>query len=602
MATRIYQPEPMHRFKYTRLTENQISRKLRAATAGPSSHSPFSAVLAGNSLRIVTDKGPVFEYTFHSGRELSLSIDGVSPVNAGYGALELKQLVLFSHMVPGTQKGYNLIVDWESNLATVVEVWFSGWDEIRRATQPDAAPRNSEYFDWIKNREVQREMYYGYVDNGGEEPSSRHHITNRLEGKGVHWTKDDGEETLDFYCTVLSSNFIELTRRGGELTFCGPSDYIMINDHQFIYSRVEAEHSGTFTLYLIDLFGMEQAGVRLGFDEADDLEYVMYRGEGEVTGQIATFEVLGNNGKEIAYGNRASPEVKGQRLVYRPMETFPEMTDAEVREQVLNNAHAFGNGEGSGTGGMGGYKSPIIDKLVGKELTIRMDKGPAVEYRFDDLRELRWRNEGERNWNTAFYEAYEPDEDLYFFAHLKEGVYPGECNMVALDMKNGLSTLVHGKTGTLYRNNETTPTFYFGIFEMEGITPARYHRHGWTEELVGEAVTWNYQPGDPGLSSMHLYLTPHTYSWVIFLQDGSGGMQLSSPGWYSKARDGVYIMAWVEEACNGTLGVICFNKYTMHDAGFGFHVGPNGLSMNVIGARARHAGKFDIEKYIGIKT
>ena len=86
------------------------------------------------------------------------------------------------------------------------------------------------------------------------------------------------------------------------------------------------------------------------------------------------------------------------------------------------------------------------------------------------------------------------------------------------------------------------------------------------------------------------------------MPDGSLGMQWSSVAWYSKLRDDVYIMSWVEEACNGTLGVICFNRRTMHDAGFGYHVGPNGLSLSVIGARSRHAGKFNIEQYLGPKV
>jgi hypothetical protein len=175
--------------------------------------------------------------------------------------------------------------------------------------------------------------------------------------------------------------------------------------------------------------------------------------------------------------------------------------------------------------------------------------------------------------------------------------------MVALDMKNGLSTIVKGTTGTPFRNNETTPTYYFGVFQTDGApTPPTYLRHGWTDEMVGECVTWNYQRGNPGLTSMHFYATPSTYSWIIFQPDGSGGMQWRSPGWYSKLRDGVYIMAWVEEACNGTLGVICFNQRTMHDAGFGFHVGNRGLSLSVVGARARHAGKFDIKKHLGLKA
>jgi hypothetical protein len=198
---------------------------------------------------------------------------------------------------------------------------------------------------------------------------------------------------------------------------------------------------------------------------------------------------------------------------------------------------------------------------------------------------------------------YEPDDELYFFAHLLDAEFPRSCAMVALDLKNGLSTIVKGTTGTSFRNNETHPTYYFGVVQMEGApTPPRYLRHGMTDEMVGEAVTWNYAAGNPGLTSMHLYATPSSYSWIIFQPDGSGGMQWSSPGWYSKLRDGLYIMAWVEEACNGTLGVICFNKRIMHDAGFGYHVGRNGLSISVIGARARHAGKFDIKKYIGLVT
>src|SRR5690606_27085700 len=144
----------------------------------------------------------------------------------------------------------------------------------------------------------------------------------------------------------------------------------------------------------IDLFDISQTGVRLGFNEQDELEYYLYRGTGEVVGQIATFEVFGNNSEQIAYGNRPQPTEKGQRLVYRPLDTFPVMSDAEVREQVLNHAHAFGGSEGSGADGMGGYKSPLVEELVGKHATVRMDNGgPVIEYRFDEVRRLRWRYE-----------------------------------------------------------------------------------------------------------------------------------------------------------------------------------------------------------------
>jgi hypothetical protein len=35
----------------------------------------------------------------------------------------------------------------------------------------------------------------------------------------------------------------------------------------------------------------------------------------------------------------------------------------------------------------------------------------------------------------------------------------------------------------------------------------------------------------------------------------------------------------------------------MHDAGIGYHCGEEGLSLGPVGAYARHAGRFDIERF-----
>jgi hypothetical protein len=592
VAARNYPKLHMHRIAYTDLAEAQVVQMLRPTAAGPTSRSPLSKALVGQRLRIRTDGGPTLDYHFRTDRELEIAESGGRAVKTGYGALEDRQLVLVSHMLPGTHRGFTLVVDTHSGLATVFEVYFNGYAAIEKAAAA-AANRQPQFKAGQRNREAQRNVWFGYVDKGGEAPKARHTWTNRLEGKGIRWVQDDGVEILEFYPTILSSNFIDITRWGGEMTVCSPTDYIMVNDHQFIYSRIEAEFAGIFTLQVIDLFDVTGRGVRLGLNEKDELEYQMYTGQGTITGQIATFEVFGNNGEE-----------RGPRRVYRPIETFETMTDDEVRDAVLNKAHAFGDGQGSGTGGMGGYKSELVTRFVGKQMSVKTDGGgPSIEYRFLAERKLEWRYAGDANWREAWYEMYEPDDEVYFFAHLLDAEFPRSCAMVCVDMKNGLATIVKGTTGSPFRNNETSVNYYFGTFEAEGsATPPTYARHGWTDEMVGECVTWNYQRGNPGLTSMHFYATPHTYSWIIFQPDGSGGMQWSSPGWYSKLRDGLYIMAWIEEACNGTLGVICFNQRTMHDAGFGYHVGSRGLSLNVVGARARHAGKFEIRQYLGLKA
>ena len=65
MLTTKYPKEQMHRIKYTKLTEAQISAKL-GASAGPASASPLSDALAGKSLKIVTNGGPTLSYRFAS--------------------------------------------------------------------------------------------------------------------------------------------------------------------------------------------------------------------------------------------------------------------------------------------------------------------------------------------------------------------------------------------------------------------------------------------------------------------------------------------------------------------------------------------------------
>src|SRR5262250_715422 len=94
---------PMHRFKYTKLTKEQIGTKLKAVEGGPRSASAFSNVLNGKTLKIVTKDGPTLEYKFGANRRLTLT-DGGKQVSAGYGELTLNQMVFFSHLIPGEQK------------------------------------------------------------------------------------------------------------------------------------------------------------------------------------------------------------------------------------------------------------------------------------------------------------------------------------------------------------------------------------------------------------------------------------------------------------------------------------------------------------------
>jgi hypothetical protein len=381
---------PMHRFKYTKLTKEQIALKLDPAASGPGCVSGFSDALAGKSLRIVTDGGPVLTYRFKDKNRLALSENGGPAVDAGYGALQLKQIVFFSHMVPGTLKGYGVFADLDSNLVTVFEVWFCGGKDSQGLVLDD--------------REVQRQIYFGYLDAAGNEPpKARHQTTNRIEGKGMFWRQDTGIETLEFYTSVVSSNFVERTRQADDLSYCSPSDYVLIDDALFIYDRTECELSGIMTLYVADLFTGTQAGMRLGFNEKDGLEYYMFRGTGEVLGHLARLEPFGEHGATINLGprpeaGRAIPVPKGQRTAYRPARTFPVMSEEEMHQAAEKNTVAFPWDPESPKekAGIMMVNAPrLSDLLVGREFTLRCDNGgPVWEYRVVDRKNLQWRNTG----------------------------------------------------------------------------------------------------------------------------------------------------------------------------------------------------------------
>ena len=583
MAVR-YPKEQMHRIKYTKLTPEQIDARLAVVSGrGPASVSALSDAFAGRSLKIALDNGPALSYRFTGNNRLSLTESDAAPVQAGYGALALEngptKVTLFSHLVPRTQRGYIVVVEEDTGLATAFEVWFSGYQD---------------------NREVQRQIHYGYVEQSGKQaPAARHAITNRIEGKGFYWKQDNGIETIEYYPSVMFSNFVELTRFGGELSFCGPSDYIKITDDLYIYSRVEAEFSGTMTTYVLDVNRAEQVGVRLGFDDTDTLEYYLFRGRGEWVGQIAQFEPFGDVGTKIALGNRNVPAAKGGRPVYRPMKTNPIMTRAQVDAAVAQNKTVFAQSA------MAGNKGPISSVLTGKTLTLRYDGGTAIEYRFDEIQKLRWRpagasaKAGDGTWHEERYESWESAPGVIMFGHLLSGAADHDAMSIVLDFDNALVTCLHGTMGTPYIGNEAAVKTLFGVIEMQGLTPPRYRRHEYTDELVGRAVTWNYQPG---LTSMHLYSTPHSLSWIIFLENGSGGMEWSGPASYVKIRDQLYLAYWLEEACNGTLGTILINMRTMRNCGVDYSAGPKGLRLGAVGAHARHAGRFDVLKYFRPRT
>jgi len=586
---------PMHRFKYTRLTPEQIGTKLKTAEGGPRSASAFSNVLNGKTLKIVTRDGPVLEYKFAANKRLTLAQDGGKPVSAGYGELTLNQLVFFSHWIPGEQKGFNVILDQKTNLVTVFELWLSS------GIKQGAGTANEFTLD---DREVQRQIYFGYVDNGQSAPEKLHHYTNRITGKGLHWTQDNGIETVELYASVANTIFVELTRHIDDLCYVSTSDYVLVDDSTFIYDRTECEFSGIHTCFAADLYGVRQAGVRFGFNDKDELEYYMFRGEGKIVGQLAYLENFDEHGLKPMFAPATGTAQKGARTTYRPVRTFAHMTDEQVHAAALTRTSAFGSG-GAGAqpappqAQTTGNNLPFSDILVGKEFTLRFDNGgPVRDYRIKEMFKLQYRDHSDNAWHDADYRAYEGDDNLAWFSHFLADSKPRASVQVAVDFNNGLTTSIESHMGTAYYGNETSYRAIFGVVEMPGLETPLYVRQELTDELVGHAFSWSYSDQS---TSMHTYASPHSMSWTIFTAAQVLGAQWCSPCIYVKLRPGVYIFCQNEEACNGSQMTELLNTKASHDCGFTFNGGARGVNLGVTGAIGRHIGKFDIVGLYGPK-
>jgi hypothetical protein len=146
---------------------------------------------------------------------------------------------------------------------------------------------------------------------GEKPPEKLHAYTNRIAGKGLHWKQDTDIETLEFYASVANTNFVELTRHLDDLSYVATSDYVLVDDRTFVYNRTECEFSGIHTCFVADLYEVKQIGVRFGFNEKDELEYYMFKGDGKMVGQLAYLEPFDEHGEKPMFAPATGAPAKG---------------------------------------------------------------------------------------------------------------------------------------------------------------------------------------------------------------------------------------------------------------------------------------------------
>jgi hypothetical protein len=576
---------------YAPLDEGFIAAALSAEPA-PKTYTPGTDVLDGKQLKIVLDDGPVLLYAFAEDR-LTLKEGDAEEISAPYAAKALDDVVLFSHLIPGTVRGYGVVVDLAAGLATAFELWFGGY-----APEP---------------REVWRDFKFGYVDTGAPAPPTRHALTSRLFGKVTYWKDDCGTESLYFFPSMIWSSWVELSDPLGGITLTAPTDYIKIGDYKYIVSRGEQTFGGALRIEVIDLFTMRHVGVRLGFCKSDKLRYDLFEGKGRVTGAATNLALIEDGGENIHYDPERKAmlgigEVKGMRPFYRPLTLHDDWSEDDVKAILDKGLHVFVSDEASVMKSQNAM--PVSDFLVGKTIRLAYDGDASDwEYEFLDEGRLRYRVDGGA-WAEEIYRAYELAKDVLFFSHVCTGSEPMRGPTHAVDFSSGLATCIDARLGNGRRPWEVDSEVAFGILECEGgpVAPA-VERHSFTRDLLGKSFAWYW---GPHMKSMHVYSTPESYSWTVSIgmEGGTDELGLNQFGWmwssachYIKIREDAYLMCWVEENHEGIQCVIGINPLVMQQVGFHFGIsvgsGEPLFTCHSMGAFGRQLHGFELEPYFG---
>ena len=257
----------------------------------------------------------------------------------------------------------------------------------------------------------------------------------------------------------------------------------------------------------------------------------------------------------------------------------PELTAEDV-ERIVAESPDYNHG------GLGVNRPPFYEGLAGQAFTIRYDEGRVLDYRFEDVHTLAWREPGEETWHEEYYEALTPDKDVVFFLHIIRGSKPQAARMVVVSTDTGRVTTFFVKIGNQYSAREVDREICFGYVDRG--TPPQGEPHCLTEDLVGKSIIWSYTDD---FVIQHIYASKW-YSAFVDFYSPIGGMMLDSPCNYVKINDHVYIYSWIEIEGAGIQGFALMNLHEMHEVGCFFGInGAGKFECYTFGATGEYVGQ-----------
>jgi uncharacterized protein len=146
---------------------------------------------------------------------------------------------------------------------------------------------------------------------------------------------------------------------------------------------------------------------------------------------------------------------------------------------------------------------PLNYELDGRHFHLMMDNGWEYVAQFLDGQTVAWAKRGDP-FVCQPYKCAKANAQTYFPSFIvNEGSRP-VCISLVLDLENNLVTLVKAAVGEYpARPKLTTNQVFFGAIKVDG-QPLTVIRHGYSADLVGQKVAWQYSPA---VRLTHLYMS-----------------------------------------------------------------------------------------------
>ena len=222
----------------------------------------------------------------------------------------------------------------------------------------------------------------------------------------------------------------------------------------------------------------------------------------------------------------------------------------------MRNVTKFGPGE------IAQYDFPKNFELIGRKFDFAMDDGIDYTLSFIDKETVEWNFENEAPQKATGYLCTKAEDTTYLVSFELAGAEKRTNHTWVIDLENQLVTRILSVIGE-------NPKYEFGAIRQEGVPLKSYPRHGFTSDMTGNIVQWNYG----GMETVHVYYCSDFYR-ITYPPEKAGSRVFNEamaklpssdePTAYIKIKDGLYLFSLTEANMEKVIGdAIGFRSNTM---------------------------------------